>query len=223
MRISLVMAVLDGARFLHQALGSVAAQTRPPDEIVVVDGGSTDGSIEIAQSFPGVRVIPQARSTGFAGAWDEGIAAADGELIALLDSDDQWTLRKLELQEAALARRPEVGHVVGLVRHFLEPGYPMPAGLRPKILGQDRVAHMPGAVLVRRGAYERVGPWGGDYTIAADIDWFARAKDLLPPPVVLDELLILKRFHDTNVSLFKARALNAELLSLLRGSLARRR
>lgn len=223
MVISAVMAVLDGERFIAQALESMAAQTRPPDEIVVVDGGSTDRSAAIAEAHPNTRVIPQVRTTGFAGAWDEGIAAARGDTIALLDSDDRWLPGKLAAQEAILAADPDVAYVIGRVRHVLEPGYPLPEGFRPELLDADRMAPMPGATLFRRSAYERVGPWATDYTIAADIDWFARAKDLLPPPGRVEALVMRKRVHDTNVSLFKARALNAEIVSLLRESVARRR
>ncbi len=220
---SLVMAVRDGARFLALALDSVQAQTRPPDEIVVVDGGSQDDSVAIASSYPHVRVVQQQRQGGFAGAWDEGIALTTGDAVALLDSDDVWAPRKLEWQVAMLDARPELGYVVGKVRHFLEPGFALPASFRPEILEVERVAPMPGAVLVRRAALDAVGPWASSYAIAADIDWFARAKDLLGPPGVVDELVISKRVHDTNLSLFAAQELNVEILALLRESVARRR
>jgi glycosyltransferase involved in cell wall biosynthesis len=222
--ISLVMAVLDGDRFLGQALDSVAAQTRQPDEIIIVDGGSSDRSVAIAESYERVRVIKQQRGDGgFAGAWDEGIAEATSNTIALLDSDDLWTPDKLARQAAMLEASPELDYVVGMVRHFLEPGYPLPAAFRPEILEVDRLALMPGAVLVRRTALELVGPWATDFTIAADIDWFARAKDQLGAPGIVDARVISKRVHDTNVSLFRAQKLNAEILALLRASVARRR
>ena len=222
--ISLVMALLDGERFVAQALDSVMAQTRRPDEIVVVDGGSTDRSPEIAASYDGVRVIAQRdRTGGFAGAWDEGIAVTTGDAFALLDSDDVWAPGKLERQAALLAGDPGLGYVIGLVRHFLEPGYELPEAVRPEILDVDRIALMPGAALVRRSAYERVGPWATGYTIAADIDWFARAKDILGPPGVVHERVISKRVHDSNVSVVRAQSLNREILSLLRASVERRR
>jgi len=221
MRISVVIPVLNGARYLAQALDSVMAQSRPVDEVVVVDGGSTDGSREIASGYPVVRLLTQSGRTGFAGAYDEGFTASTGDVITGLDSDDYWTPRKIEWQAALLESRPDVDYVIGKTRHFLEPGFDLPAGLRPEILDKDKTAPMPGTLMVRRHAFERVGPWSTGFTVAADIDWFARAKDLLGPPATVDELLLHKRFHDDNLSLFHATALNSELIRLLRQSVAR--
>jgi glycosyltransferase involved in cell wall biosynthesis len=221
MKVSVVIPVLNGARFLRQSLDSVVAQTRPPDEIIVVDGGSTDGSADIARSYQGVRVIAQSGRTGFAGAYDEGFAAAVGDVVAPVDSDDWWTPEKTAIQLRVFDEQPETPYVIGKTRHFLEPGHPMPPGLRPEILDQDRMAPMPGTLMIRRSAFERVGPWGNGFTIAADIDWFARAKDILGPPATVDDVLLFKRFHDDNVTLFRARSLNSELLGLLRQSVSR--
>ena len=103
--VSIVMAVKDGERFIAQGLDSIRAQTYERHETLVVDGASQDRSVEIAQRYSQVRVIPQT-GTGFSGAWNEGIEAARGDLIAILDSDDVWEPRKLERQvEVRVAAR----------------------------------------------------------------------------------------------------------------------
>src|SRR4051794_22521498 len=193
MRISVVVPVLNGARFLRQSLDSVVSQTRQPDEVIVVDGGSTDGSQAIATSYPNVRLIAQAGATGFAGGYDEGFAAATGDVVAPLDSDDWWAPEKSEIQLRVFETRPETAYVIGKTRHFLEAGHPIPPGLRPEILDQDRMAPMPGTLMIRRSAFQRVGAWGNGFTIAADIDWFARAKDILGPPAAVDQVVLFKR------------------------------
>jgi glycosyltransferase involved in cell wall biosynthesis len=88
--ISVIIAVKNGANYLGEAIGSVQAQNWPDTEIIVVDGGSTDGSQEIAASRSNVRLLSQ-RGIGFAGAWNEGVASSVGEYIAFLDSDDVAT------------------------------------------------------------------------------------------------------------------------------------
>src|SRR5438132_1043304 len=106
-RVSVIMPVKDGEPYLAEALESALAQTHEPHEIVVVDGGSTDRSREIACSYAGVDVVQQ-RGTGFAGAWNEGVAASSGDILAFIDSDDLWESTKLERQVECFRARAEV-------------------------------------------------------------------------------------------------------------------
>ncbi len=221
--VSVVVAVKDGERFLAQALDSVQAQTHPHHETIVVDGASVDHSVEIARSYPGVRVIAET-SPGFSGAWNDGIGVARGDLIAILDSDDLWEPSKLERQVEVLQRRPDVDYVITRMRFFLEPGERCPPAFRPHLLEGDHVAHMPSALLARRELFDRVGMFSTtDYTVSSDIDWFARVKDLPATLAIVDELLVSKRVHASNYSNVHVYDLNRQLLSLLRDSVARRR
>jgi glycosyltransferase involved in cell wall biosynthesis len=104
--ISVVIPCYNGARFLRETLESVARQTYPADEVIVVDDGSTDASAAVAASFgPPVRVLRQANQ-GESVARNNGIAAAAGDWIALLDADDLWAPTKLERQVQAVADSP---------------------------------------------------------------------------------------------------------------------
>ncbi len=222
---SVVIAVLNGARYFAQAIESVLAQTHRDLEIIAVDGGSTDGSLEIAAAYPEVRIVHQ-RGTGFAGAWNEGIAVARGDFFAILDSDDYWEPRKLERQMAVFAERPEVDYVTTRARFELAEGHECPPNFKPELLEGDYEANMPSATVVRREAFERVGPWPEEgMTIANDIEWYARAKDLPLELGKVDQCLVTKRVHNTNVSLSaeSQRNYDSELLGILRRSVARSR
>ncbi|MBV9310729.1 MAG: glycosyltransferase [Solirubrobacterales bacterium] len=221
--VSVVMAVKDGERYISQAIDSVFAQTLQNYELVVVDGGSVDGSVGIARSYDGVRVVAQ-RGSGFAGAWNEGIAMTRGELVAFLDSDDCWVPHKLEAQVGLLETRPEAACAVGLARFFLEPGHRPPPGFRPSLLKGEFVAYMPGALLARRELFEKtIGPFRTDQAIANDIDWFARLKDAGITCAVLPEVVIRKRIHGHNLSLSAPADYNRELVEVLRESVGRTR
>jgi glycosyltransferase involved in cell wall biosynthesis len=186
-----------------------------------VDGRSTDRSREIALSYPGVRcTLEDAR--GFAHAWNVGLDATRGELIAILDSDDHWHPRKLEAQ-IELMRQPGIDYAITRMRFLLEPGYPLPPGFRRETLEGDHVAHMPGSMLVHRSTFDAIGRFRTDFNIANDIDWFARLKDSGMRLGIVPEVLIFKRVHDANLSFFAARSFNRELLALLRESVARQR
>jgi glycosyltransferase involved in cell wall biosynthesis len=221
--VSVVMAVKNGEPYLDGAIESVLAQTQPAHELVVVDGASTDRSAEIARSHPNVRCVEQVGNTGFAGAWNEGVQAGEGDLLAFIDSDDLWGPEKLEKQVALLSERPEVDYVISRVRFFLEPGHACPPGFDPELLKSDHVAWMPSALLIRRSAFDAVGPFRTDLSITNDIDWFARAKDLPLTLGTVPQVLVHKRVHGKNLSYTAAENMNRELLGLLRDSVARRR
>jgi glycosyltransferase involved in cell wall biosynthesis len=100
--VSVVIPNHNGGFFLKEALGSVINQTYPCLEIIVVDDGSTDNSLEILATFEGQIVLFKTKKLGAAAARNTGIKAARGEYIALLDSDDIWSNDKLQLQIESL-------------------------------------------------------------------------------------------------------------------------
>ncbi|MGH7033562.1 MAG: glycosyltransferase family 2 protein [Stellaceae bacterium] len=103
--VSVIIPVFNRCGEILRAIASALGQTRPPGEIIVVDDASTDGTAEAVSALqkPRIRVLRQPRNQGAAAARNAGIEAAQGEWIAFLDSDDEWDVRKLELQMAALA------------------------------------------------------------------------------------------------------------------------
>ena len=104
MKISVVIPTYNRAELLPRALASVNAQTLSPDEVIVVDDGSTDGSRElIATRHPECRYLRQ-ENRGVSAARNLGIREARGEWIALLDSDDTWLPTKLAAQMDGVCR-----------------------------------------------------------------------------------------------------------------------
>ncbi len=94
MKISATIPAYNAAAYIDAALDSIEAQTRPPDEIVLIDDGSTDGTGDIAEAR-GVRVVRQ-RNSGIAAARNRCVAEARHELIAMIDADDLWMPHHLE-------------------------------------------------------------------------------------------------------------------------------
>ena len=109
-RVSVVMSVYNGARYLREAVDAVLAQTFSQCELIIVDDGSTDGTMEIlcAYSDPRIRLIRNDRNLGAAGARNRAFAAARGEYIAIQDADDASVPERLAAQVAYLDARPDV-------------------------------------------------------------------------------------------------------------------
>jgi glycosyltransferase involved in cell wall biosynthesis len=106
--VSVIIPTYNRARLVQEALASVEAQTFRDFEVLVVDDGSTDDTAEALALQRGVRVLRHRSRQGVAAARNLGIAAARGEWLAFLDSDDLWLPDKLARQIAYLEQRPDL-------------------------------------------------------------------------------------------------------------------
>jgi glycosyltransferase involved in cell wall biosynthesis len=219
--ISVVLPVRNGAKWLGEALASVVGQSRPPDEIIVVDGQSEDDSAAIAARFAGVRVIRQP-DLGLAAGLNLGFAAVRGDYLTLISSDDLWRAGKLALQEDLLVRQPEVDVVFGRVRFFVAAGDVPPPSIRPGLLEGSHPGHLLEVMMARREVMQRIGPFRPDLAVAMDVDWFARLAEAGARKAMPDQVLVDKRLHAGALSALSERT-NPELLTALRAAIARRR
>lgn len=117
------MGVYNGGRLLDKAIASIVGQTYSSWELVVVDDGSTDSSLEVARSWarrdPRVRVVEHHVNRGHAVALNHAFTVARGELLARMDADDVSLPRRLERQVVLLDTRPDVA-VVGTGATFID-------------------------------------------------------------------------------------------------------
>jgi len=107
--VSVVIPTHNSATFIAEAVQSVRAQTYRNYEIIVVDDGSRDNTREVLEPFGDHITYLYQDNRGVAAARNAGIKLAEGELICLLDADDNWASNKLELQTAFMAEQPGVG------------------------------------------------------------------------------------------------------------------
>lgn len=116
MKFSVIIPTFNRRHRLPKAIASVLSQTNVEVELLIVDDGSTDGTVEwLAEEYPDprLRVLNNSRKKGPAGARNTGIQAATGELIALLDSDDSYLPLHLKECQDVFANYPEVGVIFG--------------------------------------------------------------------------------------------------------------
>lgn len=218
--ISVIIPVYNGERFLREALTSVAEQTVGVAEIVVVDDGSTDGSAAIAESFPGVTLIRQ-DNRGVSAARNSGLVAISGSLVAFLDADDVWLPAKLGRQIETLDEG--VGLVTTLHRHLVEPGVDVPPWMQRVIARDGESGGIPSTWLVRREAFQQVGLFDEAMRFGEDLDWLARASDAGVTVVSLNEQLVFRRVHGSNLTLQHAAEARGRLLTILRTTVRRKR
>ncbi len=176
--ISVIMPCFNAERYLREAVDCVLKQTYPNIELIIVDDGSTDGSVEILQSYEGrIKVLRQANQGPYP-ARNYGASHATGEFIAFLDADDWWSPDCLEKLHAALETNSDCAVAycgwqnVGLTGGRGEPYVPPDYELEDKAVRFLRAAapwpiH---AALVRRKAFDEVGGFDVHMPTCMDYD-----------------------------------------------------
>jgi glycosyltransferase involved in cell wall biosynthesis len=207
--ISAVIPTYNYARFLREAIDSALAQTYAPLEIIVVDDGSIDETPEVLAEYgERIRVVRQ-QNQGVAMARNTGIAAARGEIIAFLDSDDLWEPRKLELQIARFEADPSLGLVHCGVEMFGAGGNTLQVylgGLEGWVAGEmlrlDRevIIALGSSIMVPKRVAEEIG--GFDQRLPPSEDWdFCYRIATRYPIGYVAEVLMRYRMHDSGIHL----------------------
>jgi len=115
-RISVAMCTYNGAANLGEQLAGIAGQTRPPDELIVCDDGSTDESVRIVEDFASqapfaVRPVANETNLGVTKNFEKAVGLCTGDVIALSDQDDVWMPEKLARIESTFENHPAAGLV----------------------------------------------------------------------------------------------------------------
>jgi glycosyltransferase involved in cell wall biosynthesis len=207
--VSVVIPAFNAERFLGEAIESVLSQTYEPLETIVVDDGSSDGTVAVASAYAGVTVVEQPNA-GPSAARNRGFAASRGELIAFHDSDDLMTPDKLEVQAGVLIDKPEVGCVLAEQELLVEPGAEMPFWVegskvqtvmppRPPELENEPLVH-PMTMVVRRSVFEQIGGFDESMRAAEDFDWMLRASEERIEIARLSDVLLRRRVHPDSLT-----------------------
>ena len=220
--VSAIVAVFNGERYLAEALESALDQTHPALELIVVDDGSSDSSLEIARNFePRARCI-EAEHGGVAAARNRGVELASGEFLAFLDSDDVWEPDRLEVQLAEFAADPGLDLVFGHEVAFKSPELPPDVAARIACPPGSRPAYMGNTMLARRPGWDRVGPLDTEVAVGEFLDWLLRARAAGLRESMLARAVLRRRLHGRNMTLLR-RAESSDYAKILKRSLDRRR
>lgn len=171
---TVIVPVRNRPDLVREAIGSLLAQSRLPDEIIVVDDGSTDGTAKALEAYGDRIILVRTPGLGPSAARNAGIRAARGDLIGFLDSDDLWPPDSLETQIRVLTENPDADVAWGTSRWIIMPGgaplFRRPSPDLERNLSLD-------TMLFRRSVFERIGTFNEGLRLGEDGDLFLRARD----------------------------------------------
>lgn len=214
--VSVVIPVRNGEKYVAEAIESCIEQTRPVQEIIVVDDGSIDSTAAVVSRFGNRVSFLRQQWAGVGAAMNRGIAHSGGEFLAFLDHDDLWLPDKTDRQLGEFGEQPALEAVFGQVEQFITPeSEPV---LRDKIRVPEgpQPAIQTSAMLLRRAAWQRIGPFHEAKDAIAFQSWFSRALRNALRMSIMPVLVSRRRIHGSNSSSLEREALYQSYLKLAR-------
>jgi glycosyltransferase involved in cell wall biosynthesis len=212
--VSFIVASYNYSQYVGRTLTSILDQTMQNFEIIVIDDGSTDGSLEVVKSFqdPRVRLFINETNIGIVSTYNKGLSLARGQYITFLDSDDWIEPQKIEEQLLFFDRYPEtaiVGTYVKAVdkngdRHSnpqFESWWNQPHDFNAieGWIGQNKLNAC--SALITRSVFDQIGLRDPTLSIASDYEFWVRAHSRGYRFGMVSIPLLCYRIHDKNASM----------------------
>jgi glycosyltransferase involved in cell wall biosynthesis len=202
-QISVIIPAYNAERTIRETIESVQQQTLQDFELIVINDGSNDRTLEVVQNINDKRLnIFSYENGGLPTARNRGMSKANGEFIAFLDADDLWTPDKLELQLAALKQHPEAGVAYSWTYFMEEKGeslsfhqsirYSFEGNVYANLLVSDFI-HSGSNTLIRRQAIDSVGEFDPALKSCEDWDYWLRLSARWPFVLVPKYQILYRR------------------------------
>jgi glycosyltransferase involved in cell wall biosynthesis len=223
--VSIIIPVFNRIEPLERALQSIQKQTFKDFDLTVVDDHSTDDIFSITKKY-GTKYL-KTNGKGVSAARNTGIVSSDCELVAFLDSDDEWLPQKLELQMKYLSQNPNC-NIVHTNELWIRNGQPVNQGPKHQKMGgrifsqcTELCLIAPSSVLVRRSLLNQVGLFDENFPVCEDFDLWLRITATEDIGFVSEPLVIKHGGHTDQLSMqfhsmdiWRARALAKHLKNL---------
>ena len=206
-RCSVIVPAYNAERWIGRTIDSVLAQTMPDLELIVVDDGSTDGTVDALSRFGDDLVLIRQENAGVAAARNAGARRAVARHLAFLDADDLWEPQKLERQLDVIEANADLVLVHGPIIEIDADDHPldgvvhhgMSGDVHQSLFLQESVIYGGGSgSLYARWAFDEVGGFDERFSSSADWHLWLRITKLGPVGMV-EEPILAYRIHDSNM------------------------
>ena len=186
--ISIITVVFNNVHTLEQTINSVVNQSYSNIEYIIIDGGSTDGSVDVIKKYESkISYWVSEPDKGIYYAMNKGLSIATGKLVSILSSDDWYESTTVEKAVNYYKLNPEVDIIHGLLRFIGANDMPdLVTGHYNSFLTKGMIEHP--TCFISRKMYDKVGFYNVHYKSAGDYEWMLRAKKLEAKFLFIPEL-----------------------------------
>lgn len=222
--ISIIIPVFNTGKYLKEAIDSVFFQTYKNFEIICINDCSTDNSLKILSLYKDkITIINNDVNMGASYSRNVGIKASLGDFIAFLDADDLWDKSKLEKQMTFFKEDKDLDICFTLMKSFISPDLSQDSKNLKYCPKENQPAHIPSSCIIKKSSFLKVGFLDEKYKNADFVDWLNRAKENKLKILTIDEVLISRRIHETNISISNKSIVHSEYIKTIRESLKRKK
>lgn len=222
--ISVIMPVFNTGKYVKEAIESVFSQTHKNMELICINDGSTDNSLSILKSFGNKIILLSSKNNcGVSEARNKGIRIAKGEFLAFLDADDVWENNKLEVQMNQFDINSNLDISFSYMKCFISPDLSEEAK-RIRYCPPDSVSgHIPSTAVIKRTSFEKVGYFDSRFKNGQFIDWLIKTKEIGLNIGTVNDVLLLRRIHETNIGVRERETSRSDYLKIVKEALDRKR
>ena len=201
MDVSVIIPAYNASQTIGETLDSIAGQTRHPDEVIVIDDGSTDETARIASAHPLDPKVITTDNRGAASAVNLGTEQSHGDLVSFLDADDLWEPDKTRLQVQALQDNLELDAVFGQTMSFACPSVPEDVTARLNYVKGIQPGYLISTMMVRRSWIDE-HPRFMDPSLKTGyfINWYSEMREHGMKTHMLDTLVHRRRIRPGTLS-----------------------
>lgn len=216
-KVSVIITVYNGEKYILETLQSIASQDYSNIEIIIIDDGSTDNTAKLVNDFNVPIVYELQQHAGIATGWNRGVEKATGEYISFLDSDDLWSRNKTRNQVEFLKLNPHIDILFGYAKEFRS----------QDVAGDHKeMEPVPGisacTMMIKKEKFLEVGLFNTKWAKGIFSDWYLRATEASLKMYVDKQIVLYRRIHDTNHGILQ-RDKYVDYVRMLKESLDRKR
>lgn len=221
--VSVILPVFNTEKYVTESVESVLNQSYKNIEVICVNDGSTDKSLEILKDFSKkIVLVDLEKNSGIAAARNAGIEVAQGEYLAFMDADDVWTPEKIELQINEFMKNEKLQVSFTHFKCFLSPDLPQEVKQTRFCPPDSMPGYISATAVVKTDFFKLVGMFDPKWRVGEFIDWYARAQSMNAISSLLPDICLLRRIHGTNTGVTQ-RDSRLDYVRIAREALERKR